>query len=173
MDKLIEKAFEFANDHHLGQKYGDYNYDKHIQDVFEILNWMEEYKDNLNLLSSAICHDVIEDCEVHYSELTIKFNREIAFNVWCVSDDKNGFEGYFREIMKSKTYLKTRSNPDAIIIKLADRIANVENSIVHRDKSKKFLKMYKEEHKIFRWNLYVPNHAEKLWTRLDKLIEMI
>jgi (p)ppGpp synthase/HD superfamily hydrolase len=64
-----------------------------------------------------------------------------------------------------KTLPKTASNPDAVIIKLADRIANIE----HGGK----IEMYAKEYEDFRRNLYQSDRvAAPLWEHLEKLLKI-
>lgn len=64
---------------------------------------------------------------------------------------------------KEKTLPKTASNRNAVILKLADRIANIE----HGGK----IDMYRKEYPEFRQALYNDHHIAKcLWNRLDELL---
>jgi len=53
---------------------------------------------------------------------------------------------------------------------LADRIANLENSI---ERKHNMLDAYKKEHEDFKKQLYVQGHAENMWTHLDLLIKTL
>lgn len=71
----------------------------------------------------------------------------------------------FSKEKKQKTYPKIRSNPDAIIIKLADRIANVEWGGM--------TDMYTKEFAEFQDVLRIKDHATKMWEHLEKLLVAI
>jgi hypothetical protein len=63
-----------------------------------------------------------------------------------------------------KTLPKTASNPDAIIVKLTDRIANIE----HGGK----VEMYAKEYDEFKGALQLtsPSSAADMWKYLDNLL---
>ena len=64
-----------------------------------------------------------------------------------------------------KTLPKTASNPDAVIIKLADRIANIE----HGGK----IDMYAKEYGAFKSHLYQADKvAAPLWDHLESLLKI-
>ncbi len=175
MHSKIKKTMEFAQKAHQAQMYDQYPYFKHLQDVYEtLLEHGYNETEHLEILVSSFLHDCLEDCAVSYSDLKKEFGEETAENVFCMTDEL----GRNRKEKKEKTYPKIRSNPDSIVIKLADRISNVRNSIAQfREENWKegnknsFLEMYRKEYKLFRWNLYVEGHAQNLWTTLDGLME--
>lgn len=166
MHPLIKKAMEFASKAHSNKTYDEFPYFKHLQDVFNVLDSCPEYKDDIDILCSAFLHDCMEDCGVSYSDLKKNFNENIAEIVFGMTDEM----GRNRKEKKLKTYPKLRSNPDSIVVKLADRIANMEHSL-SQGKDSSFFEMYRKEYRLFRWNLYVPEHARRLWSRLDTLME--
>lgn len=114
------------------------------------------------LLAAAWLHDVAEDTATSIEEITKAFGPEVADIVHRVSDEP----GANRKERKSKTYPKIRAQRGATIVKLCDRIANVEAS---RAVPKK-MKMYAEEYPEFRAALFVPGIADSLWLRLDALL---
>lgn len=172
MHKQITKAQEFAAKAHQNKLYGQFPYFKHLQDVYQVLidhGYSENDEDGLNILTAAYLHDAMEDAGKSYSDLKRAFNEDVAEIVFCVTDEI----GRNRVEKKEKTYPKTKTNPDAIVVKIADRIANTRNSLENPDdpqKSGDFLKMYRKEYKKFRWALFVPGHAVSLWETLDNLM---
>ena len=62
------------------------------------------------------------------------------------------------------TYPKIRASADAVRLKLADRIANVENG-------GKLVDMYRREYEDFRRALYTPGQADPMWAHLDELLK--
>lgn len=163
---MIKKAMEFASKAHSNKTYDEFPYFKHLQDVYNVL-LSTHYKDNEDLLCAAFLHDCMEDTGVSYSDLKKSFNENIAEIVFCVTDSNDGRN---RKEKKLLTYPKIASNPDAIVIKLADRIANMEHSL-KQGRDSGFFEMYREEYKLFRWNLFRQGHAEILWKRLDDLMD--
>jgi hypothetical protein len=82
--------------------------------------------------------------------------------VWAVTTEPGGNRvDRFR-----KTALKIQSNKKALIVKLADRIANTEASL---QSNPKLYKMYVKEFPLFKELLYNPQDVElmPLWNRLE------
>lgn len=120
-----------------------------------------------NLLVAAWLHDILEDTTVTYEELMSSMGKEVADLVYAVTNES----GANRKERHLKTYPKIISHPDAIILKLADRIANTEASVnLSKNGSVHFLKMYKKEYTGFRNALYVPGVQESMWQHLDLLL---
>lgn len=165
MHDLIKKAMVYANKAHTGQMYGEvYPYAKHLEDVYNILiDFGFSEADNLDLLVSSWLHDIIEDTCISYSDIKKEFNKDIAEIVYCITDEL----GRTRREKKEKTYPKMRSNPKAIALKVADRIANVRFS---NSQSDSHTNMYKKEFKEFEFNLRLHNHIDAMWEYLEKLI---
>lgn len=159
-----KKAMEFAQKAHANHMYDHFPYFKHLQDVVNVLIRFG-YTDP-DLLDAGWCHDTMEDAGKSYSDIKKELGIEVAEIVYCVTDEK----GRNRKEKKEKTLPGIRANPDAIIIKLADRIANCEHSNVYAGDDKNFLDMYRKEYKLFRWALFVPGHAVEMWNTLDALM---
>ena len=157
----IKDVKAFALKAHETQRYGDKPYEVHLRQVVNILD-EEGYSDNLILMAAAWLHDVVEDTDVSANEIENKFGFEVRDIVHRVSDEP----GESRKERKLNTYPKIKGHQEATIIKLCDRIANVEAS---KDVPKK-LKMYFEEYPEFKSHLYQPGIADSLWARLDKLL---
>jgi (p)ppGpp synthase/HD superfamily hydrolase len=158
-DKMLRDALFVAENAHKNQNYDNiYPYMKHIYDVIDILKRFD-FK-NYKMLIAAALHDTIEDDGISYNDIKKHFGFEVAEMVYCVTDEL----GRNRKEKKEKTLPKTASNPDAIIIKLADRIANIE----HGGK----IDMYAKEYDEFKGALYLntPKDGKLMWECLDKLL---
>ena len=156
--KHVTEARLVAIKAHGSQDYdGIFPYEKHLDDVVRVL---ERFSiTHPKYLCAAYLHDSIEDGAVSYHKLKTHFGLEVAEMVYCVTDEL----GRNRVEKKIKTLPKTASNPDAVIIKLADRIANIE----HGGK----IDMYAKEYEAFKSVLYTPNIiAEPLWSHLESLL---
>lgn len=144
---------------HSNQTYDDiFPYEKHLDDVRDIL---ERFGFSGMYIIGAYLHDAMEDDSISYSKVKKHYGIEIAEMVYCVTDER----GRDREEKKRKTLPKTASNSDAIILKLADRIANVE----HAGK----IEMYAKEYKEFKEALF-PHSTQKakpMWDHLDSLLK--
>lgn len=140
-------------------------YYKHLEDVHEVLqryNITDE-----NILVAAYLHDSVEDTQMKVSLIEKYFNSEIANIVYCVTNE----HGIDEKEKNQKTYTKLAKNQKAIILKLADRIANVENGI--ENNNKKHYNKYRDSYEIFKYYLYSDSHvlARGLWKHLDSLFD--
>ena len=152
----IKKAILFAQDAHEGQTYSDvYSYIRHLEMVYEVL--VRFGFTHVVILVASWLHDVIEDTDVSYHNIKIMFGFEVAEAVYGVTDEL----GRNRKERKAKTYPKIRANINSLILKLADRIANVEfgASGVFGDPSK--IKMYRKEQAEFEDALGFKELSEK------------
>ena len=143
---------------HAGQDYdGIFPYEKHLDDVVKILT-DQGYAGKF--IVAGYLHDVIEDGTVSYNDIKSYFGMEIAEIVYCVTDEL----GRNRKERKSKTLPKTALNPDAVVIKLADRIANIE----HGGK----IDMYAKEYPTFKEALYTEGQDNDLWDYLEIILKI-
>jgi (p)ppGpp synthase/HD superfamily hydrolase len=159
-DKDLREAIMVSDLAHLGQTYdGVFPYKKHITDVMDVLKQFGF--GNKHLISGAL-HDALEDTALSYNKIKRHFGLEVAEMVYCVTDEL----GRNRAEKKRKTLPKTASNPDAIIVKLADRIANL------RQGGK--VDMYAKEYSEFRDALYdnSPDSAKDMWLELEKILKI-
>ncbi len=162
---MIEtKAKIFALKAHQGQLYGTRDYFFHLEAVVAIA---KEFKLDENMVAGCWLHDTIEDCKVSYQDIKELCGEQIAEIVYCVTDEL----GRNRKERKLKTYPKIKNNPDALCVKLCDRIANMQQSFL--DNNDRLSAMYLEEHKEFKSQLYSADSSETLlllWKRLDDLV---
>jgi guanosine-3',5'-bis(diphosphate) 3'-pyrophosphohydrolase len=154
-------AEAFAIAAHGDQKYGDQPYVVHLRHVQKVLSEWGFANDPI-LVNAAWLHDVAEDTSTPLSEIEANFGTEVADIVQRVTDEP----GSDRKERKLKTYPKIKGHRGATIVKLCDRIANVEAS---KAVAKKFA-MYRAEYPDFKDHLFVPGIADSLWTRLDDLL---
>jgi len=160
----IVKAESFAKHHHEGQKYGDKEYSFHLEAVVKVA---EKFNLNNEIIIGCWLHDVIEDCDVSYNEVKQEFGESIAEIVYAVTDEL----GRNRKERKLKTYPKIAAIEAATCVKLCDRIANLNQTII--DKESRLLSMYLEEHNEFKNQLYNIEHSNKtreIWTFLEVII---
>ena len=66
----IEKAKAFAYHRHDGQRYGQYPYVKHLQDVYELA---VKFSLSENVKAAAWLHDTLEDTQTFTFELEEQF----------------------------------------------------------------------------------------------------
>jgi (p)ppGpp synthase/HD superfamily hydrolase len=168
--ELLRQAREVSIAAHGEQRYGTQPYETHLAAVVEILQRFGaklEDEATAPLLIAGWLHDVLEDTPLMREDLKTQFGPQVAELVWLVTDEP----GASREDRKPATYRKTRENELAIVLKLADRIANVEEGIAARSNK---LGMYRREQAEFAGILReAPQHpmAEKMWKHLDQLLQ--
>ncbi len=165
-DKLIvAKKFSAMMFEDLGKRYGDapndHPYSKHTQDVVDVL--LSFGITDRDILAAAYLHDTLEDTPVTKAMLSEFFGDTVADYVDSVTD----MPGANRKERKAATYPKTRANPVGIQIKLADRIANVQFSIL--TKNERMFRMYYKERIEFDKQLRTDDHP-RMWESLDYLM---
>lgn len=147
---LICSSMLFAVKLHGEQKYGRKPYHTHLIDVVNVLRRFIDWDDlTQDLVDAAWLHDVVEDTDVKIEELEFLFGPRVAELVFAVTNEpaENRKEKY------AKTYPKIRAVNKAVTIKLADRIANIEQSISHDRFGRppqKLFSMYEKE-----WDSFV------------------
>lgn len=150
---------------HANQTYDIFPYVYHIQKVRDVA---EELGYDESIVVAATLHDSLEDTHVSYNDIKRAFGEEVAEIVYCVTDEL----GRNRRERKEKTYPKIRGNWKATVVKVCDRIANVDHSSEY---NKDLFEMYKKEHQDFCRNLMSADHphseTNKAWIRLNKLME--
>jgi (p)ppGpp synthase/HD superfamily hydrolase len=145
---------------HSNQSYDEiFPYEKHLDDVVDVL---KKFGFSGKYIVAGFLHDSIEDDGISYNDIKKHFGTEVAEMVYDVTDE----QGRTRKEKKVKTLPKTAVNPDAIILKLADRIANIE----HGGK----IDMYAKEYQEFKGALYLntPSDGKKMWEYLDALLKV-
>lgn len=156
---------------HKNQKYGKHSYYYHLKKVEIVIgNYTWDYKDNNIYRILSYLHDIVEDTNMKLWIIRLIFGNRISDAVYCITDEKIKN----RKERKNKTYLKISRNIDSLIVKLADRITNMEESLKN---NKELFSMYKNEYKDFRKALkYVKANTygeeiilKKLWYELDCL----
>lgn len=156
----VRKAKELARIAHWEQKYGDQPYSVHLEAVANVLVRFG-YGDREDLLVSAYLHDSLEDTELPESAV-LEFGENVLKLVKAVTNEA----GADRKERLAKTYPKIRANPEAMLLKLADRIANVEASASNPKK----LAKYKAEFVGFKEALYDENNLP-MWEHLGNLLK--
>lgn len=162
----LNKIKVFAAIAHKGQSYGDEPYLYHLMYVVSVL---ERFGfDDDHLLAVAWLHDVVEDTDVTLEEVKELSDGRISALVGLVTDK----EGDNRRERHEKTYPHIGDDPEATVVKLADRIANVENCILngkdelalmYLNEHARFLKMICRDREQFR----------PMWDHLDQLFNTI
>ena len=152
----INEAYKFAEKCHTGQlrKTGDPYI---IHPVFTAI-YLSNMKMDWQTISAALMHDVIEDCGVTFEEIEKLFGREVAGLVdgvtklptLKISSKKANFS-LNNEISRAATIRKllisTSEDARVILIKLADRLHNMET--LHALDEESILRISQETMEIF------------------------
>jgi (p)ppGpp synthase/HD superfamily hydrolase len=153
-----EAALAWAKELHGDQRYGDQPYETHLQAVADVLRRFG-HGERPELIAAAYLHDAIEDQEVTRAEIAERFGNQVAAIVDAVSDPL----GAERADRKAAAYPRIRALDDAVRVKLADRIANVEAG-------GPMVELYRSEQEGFREAVRKAGVADEMWERLESLL---
>lgn len=118
----MKSAKDFALVKHKGQKYGKvHTYDYHLGQVVDTL--IEFGYTDKKYLDAGWLHDTLEDTQTTAMELKVEFGYEVFDMVWAVTA-----VGENREAGTADTIRKLEQCPQAIPVKMADRLANMRFS---------------------------------------------
>lgn len=161
MSSAIEKAREFAIKAHADQQYGNHPYSYHLDAVAKLL---EPFGEQAQI--AGYLHDTVEDTDVSVSDIAAEYGVEMANCIGLLTDEG----GENRRIRKAKTNekLSATNNSLALIVKAADRLANLIESQHETDGGK--LAMYRREHEAFRNAAYRQGLCDDLWSQMDAII---
>ena len=157
---MINRAKTIALAAHGTQTYGAFPYVVHLAAVEEVVSRFGFGHDD-EIRAAAWLHDILEDTVFVKETLEMEFGERVANMVWAVTDG----EGANRKERKAAVYPKIRANGHALVIKLADRIANVEAGGK--------VEMYRKEQPTFKGELYFDNQSPELqamWDHLDRIL---
>lgn len=171
---LLGKASQFALAAHGDQRYGRKPYHAHLLDVVQALKRFVEWEDLTQpLVDAAWLHDVVEDTDVPLARISDEFGARTAELVDAVTKDVAGP----RAVVWPPVAAKIRATPQAILIKLADRIANLEQCVSWGRLGRKpgrLFRMYVRERAAFEHELRgrcagESGAAELMWQHIDCL----
>lgn len=141
----LREARLLALKFHGTQMYGDYPYEIHLDHVVSVLRRFGVT--DTDLLAAGYLHDAQEDTEATREVIRILTNDRVAELVDAVSDG----EGSNRKERKERPYTLIPKVDGAVILKLSDRIANLENGLANESS---LVKMYRKEQPHFESRLY-------------------
>ena len=168
-EERFEESRKMACEAHQGQHYGAFPYYSHLR---EVVNTLVDFGATLEdshtapILVAAWLHDSLEDTSLKIELIEERLGMDVAQIVWRVTDEP----GQNRKQRKAATYLKTRQDERAIILKLADRIANVRSS---QHNNPKLFQMYAKEQTDFSQALRSWSNSQmalRLWENLDQYL---
>ena len=131
---FINKAFQYAYDGHAGQnrKSGE----PYITHPMHVAIYLSELNFDKETIAAALLHDLIEDTDVTYEDLKDQFGEEVADIVDGVTKlDKikyNSNEEAKADAIR-KMVIAMSKDIRVLILKLADRLHNIETIEYHAD----------------------------------------
>lgn len=157
-----ERALLVAEKAHHNQSYDIYPYMYHVKQVIKIA---EELGYDESITIGCTLHDTMEDGTISYNKIKKHFGKEIAEIVILVTDER----GRDRIEKHSKTYPDLAKNWKAVVVKVCDRIANMEHSYKY---DKGLFNMYYNESNKFKDILYSEKDIEthRVWSKYDDLL---
>ena len=162
---MIDKARQFALHAHGDQRYGDQPYAVHLDAVAAVPDHYGETAQVIGLL-----HDVIEDTSVTYETVRAQFGEYIADCVAVLTDEPGGTRSE-RKLKTNQKMLQTAGSLElALIVKAADRLANVRACLNNCDERR--LKMYRDEHQQFRNAVYREGLCDEFWDDLERHLDL-
>jgi guanosine-3',5'-bis(diphosphate) 3'-pyrophosphohydrolase len=165
-DKLTQ-AMAMAIFAHGNQRWGKHPYYVHLSRTEELLVRFgyADYTTSGGITRCVIAwlHDTLEDTALSYNDIKNEFGGRVAEAVYAVTEEK----GRTRQERKPVAHYEAiRANPDACIVKIADRSVNVEES---KQSGSRMLEVYRNEHQQFKEKLCAPAMCDSLWAHLDIL----
>lgn len=162
----IVTAVAFAAKKHAGQSWGSLPYLEHVQDVYSRVLALKI--NDVDILAACLLHDTLEDTNATPEEILSLFGERALDLVARVTEPKN----MPRRERHAVTYPKIRENPDAILIKLADRVSNV---VFSQKEGSGMFEMYRKEYQNFCKHLRRTPEDQRieeylLWRQLDALL---
>jgi (p)ppGpp synthase/HD superfamily hydrolase len=164
---IYERARAFAIKVHMGQMQGERFYTCHLEEVENVLIRFDYC--SFRMRAAAWLHGTVEKSNVTMKDI----NREFPGFVASLVDAVTIVQGESREQRNSATYLRIKERGGmAIVLAVADRIANVEEDSAAILKNDSNLSIYETEYSEFRDALYESGNADAMWAHLDTLIEV-
>jgi (p)ppGpp synthase/HD superfamily hydrolase len=137
--ELYQKAMNFAGEKHSEQKGPgtNSNYLLHVSNVAMEVLMAYTYDNSFDInfaIQTAILHDTIEDTDTEFSELKTEFGEQIVLAVQALTKNKDlsSKEDRMHDSLKRINELQKEVG----LVKLADRITNLQTPPKHWSKEK-------------------------------------
>ncbi|WP_291869377.1 phosphohydrolase [Maribacter sp.] len=164
---MLQKTKEYATNRRVkvNHKYGKEDYSFHLSmvcDIVEQFIYLIDNEQRENVYCGCWVHDIIEDARETYNDVLQNTNETIADLAYALTNEKGKNRN---ERANDKYYKEMHNVPNAVFIKLCDRIANITHS---KNQGSKMFDKYKVENENFIKKLYRPelidiiNHIDEL-----------
>lgn len=126
--KTVLEAASWAAKKHSGQKRKGKEGEPYINHPLEVANLLASIGgiDDVNVLTAALLHDVVEDTATSPEELSRRFGKTVADIVLEVTDDKSLPK---QERKRLQVEHAPNLSTGAKLVKLADKISNITDVI--------------------------------------------
>lgn len=163
-----DAAGAFALSRHGKQPHGCLTIEDHLRCVVDNVRTHYDPHQNISdldeVIAAAWLHDICEDTDTTSFEIAERFGERVGAIVELLTD-KDGRNRIERHL---RTYHAIRKDPDAILIKLCDRLHNQHRSIKHGEH---WAAMYLKEFNYFKFSFWKPGQFVALWSQLDEQYE--
>lgn len=126
----IKRAYHFAEEKHAGVNRG--SGEPYINHVLRAARSVAEWGAESDVIMAALLHDVVEDCDVTLEDIEKQFDSSVADIVDAVTalsdkdfDAANHTLPKAQKDMLSDAKLQRKMNSKALLVKIADRIDNL------------------------------------------------
>lgn len=143
--EIYQNAIKFAGEKHKNQKVPgtEANYLLHISNVAMEIILAHKMNNNFDInyaVQLALLHDTLEDTQTKFEELVGEFGKEVALGVQALTKNEN-LDSKKEKIIDSLNRIN-QLEKEVGIVKLADRITNLQEPPEHwkKDKIQNYLK---------------------------------
>jgi len=161
-----------AGTNHLydGKPYAETHLQMVVDNAEEFSHLVSPEQFRLPILPACWLHDTVEDCRITYNQIKEKFGIQVAEVVRACTNYGRGRNR--DERMPDYIYAELRRLPEAIFVKLCDRLANIKYSA--KTQSSMLAKYRKEQEKFeyeLRWmHGYGESPFEAMFVRMNQYL---
>lgn len=137
-EELINKAYELAERAHAGQK--RLSGEPYFVHLFETAKTLATLGMDAQTVAAGLLHDTLEDTDVKEADIEKEFDKDILFLIKGVTKLASlKYRGYERHVESLRKFFMAMANDlRVVIIKLADRLHNLNTlEFVREDKRKR------------------------------------
>lgn len=173
---ILKEARAFALKAHGAQKYGDQPFINHLDEVVRVLI---EFDSPKSACTAGYLHDVLEDTSVVTGELVLQFGLPVASIVDACTFSPSARTPPFNKSEREACYRRIADvGSTAVLVKLADRLANVMASLrlyrTDKDRGSSYLSRYVKDQELlvpaFRDVIVDSKRAMRLFSAVQMIV---
>ena len=168
VDKSINETMAWMIDAHEGQRRMDGRpYFVHPMSVYVTVS---KYSEDESLQKAALLHDVIEDTDWTFEQITDLYGIRVAELVHALTNDDEQIKLYGKPLYMADKVIQM--SDDALLIKLADRLDNVSDM---HGTTESFVRKYAAETRLIIGTLFKDrSHFTKAhWNLIQRIIAQL